>query len=103
MSEGIFPIRKPSVVTREIENECILYDPDGKLVHIVNATARDVWNLCDGRHTLEAIALKLYEEYDVEMSVLKKDVQKIISDLERIGLLSFSSESGTEQGRISGQ
>jgi hypothetical protein len=92
MSEGIFPIRKPSVVTREMESECILYDPDAKVVHIVNVTARDVWKLCDGKHSLEEIAMKLYEEYDIEMSVLEKDTQKIISDLEKIGLLSCSSE-----------
>jgi hypothetical protein len=92
VSERIFPVRNPSVVAREIENECILYAPEAKMVYVVNATARDVWNLCDGKHDLEKIVSKVYEEYDVEMNVLERDVRKIISDLEKVGLLSCSRE-----------
>lgn len=66
----------------------MLYDPDAKMVHIVNETARDVWNLCDGTRSLEEIATRLLEKYDVEMNVLRSDVRGLIADLERIGLMS---------------
>jgi hypothetical protein len=95
MTQEIFPTRKTSVVAREVENECILYDPDAKMVYVLNATARDIWNLCDGNHDLEQIALKIFEEYDIEMGVLQKDIPMIVSDLNRIGLLSCCSEPRT--------
>ena len=45
------PKRKPDVICRAAGQETLLYDSATDSVHVLNATARMVWELCDGCHT----------------------------------------------------
>jgi hypothetical protein len=45
------PRRRGDVVSQPAGVETLLYDPAADAVHVLNATALAVWELCDGRHT----------------------------------------------------
>ena len=47
------PVRKQSIVIQDIGRETLLYSAEGKVIHVLNPTAKLVWELCDGTHTIE--------------------------------------------------
>jgi hypothetical protein len=51
------PVRREDVVCKPLdEAETMLYDPETEAVHILNSTARLIWELCDGEHTVADMA-----------------------------------------------
>jgi hypothetical protein len=56
-------------------------------VVVLNATASDVWRLCDGEQTLDEIVDLLASAYQAEASVIRPDVEKTIADLVDAGFL----------------
>ena len=55
MSDRITPIKSPQVKLQNLGHETVCYDPVQKAVHILNPTARLIWDLCNGEHTIEEI------------------------------------------------
>jgi hypothetical protein len=53
------PQRRGDVVSQPVGGETLLYDPAADAVHVLNATALAVWELCDGRHTPAQIEAEL--------------------------------------------
>ena len=47
------PVRKKSVMIQDIGRETLLYSAEGKAIHVLNPTAKLIWELCDGGHTIE--------------------------------------------------
>lgn len=72
------PLRKGSVLIRQLGEESMLYDPDKGTIHILNPTARFIWNLCDGGHDVEAMEKKLLDAYDIPQG---KDVRKDVAGI----------------------
>jgi hypothetical protein len=53
------PQRRDDVVSQPAGGETLLYDPVADAVHVLNATALAVWELCDGQHTAAQIETAL--------------------------------------------
>ena len=69
----------PWIDVKELgEGEAIIYNYGRGEVHRINATALDVLKMCDGRHTVEEIAMRLVEIYDVDPDLAKEDVRELI-------------------------
>lgn len=51
------------------------------VVHSLNASASDVWQLLDGTRPVEDIVDRLLERYDVERERLHEDVERLVADL----------------------
>ena len=49
------PVKRGSVLRRDMGDETVLYDSKTGAVHALNPTASLVWDLCDGEHSLEAM------------------------------------------------
>jgi PqqD family protein of HPr-rel-A system len=82
------PLRKEGVLSRKLGDEWMLYDPGNGKVHIINATAESVWELCDGGHDHDDIAKHLRDDYQVpDGAVLRKDVDDVIQEFADKGLL----------------
>ena len=47
------PVRKPDITVKDIGGETLLYSAAEEAIHILNPTARLIWELCDGEHTVE--------------------------------------------------
>jgi Coenzyme PQQ synthesis protein D (PqqD) len=82
------PLRKEGVLSRQLGEEWILYDQENSVVHIINATAEHVWDLCDGNHDRDEIAKCLQDAYLVSAgTALGSDVDTIIQEFSAHGLL----------------
>jgi hypothetical protein len=48
--------RHDDLITSELDDEILVYDPGQQLVCRLNRTAAQVWQLADGRHTISELA-----------------------------------------------
>ena len=83
------PIRKPSVVSKKLGHETVLYDQETRAIHVLNPTAILVWELCDGQHSPEEIEHSLRAEFRAEEKAgVLEDVAHIIERFHAEGLLA---------------
>lgn len=54
MSDG--PTKKGVVIQGQSEEGWTIYDKETDVLHVLNATAKAIWELCDGRTTPQEIA-----------------------------------------------
>ena len=85
-------LRKPGVLERNMGVETILYTGPMNAVHVLNRSARLIWDLCDGNHTLADMERALRERFAVEANVdLYPDIRLAIEELLEKGLVSAVS------------
>jgi len=53
------PVREPGIIVQDVGDETVLYSAERKAIHILNPTAKRIWELCDGEHTLADIVKAL--------------------------------------------
>ena len=86
------PLRATNVLTQGLGGELLLYTAHQKKTHVLNPTARRIWELCDGNHSVETIAQKIRETclvtggHDVE-----RDVRKTLENFASKDLLQSQS------------
>lgn len=93
-------IRKATdqLVPRALGDECILVPVGARVldlnaVVVLNATGRCVWELLDGKHTVQEIAQALAERFAVSVEQAQEDVAAFLSELAGLGLLDRHESS----------
>ena len=86
------PRRKADVFRHPAGNETVLYDAASDAIHILNATALAVWEVCDGQHTPDQIADHLRSHFAAAPPGrdIRTDVETALTTLEREGLIQRS-------------
>lgn len=85
------PLRRSDVRMRIIEGETVVLDRHGGLIHQFNQTASYIWERCDGKSTIAAIAQQLAEAFDVHPETAANDVTVIVQRLQELNLLESSA------------
>ncbi|HXM55182.1 MAG TPA: PqqD family protein [Candidatus Dormibacteraeota bacterium] len=67
----------------------VLAGPDGWDLSEVGGF---IWRLCDGRHSVDAIAEAMVREYEVAGETARHDVTEFLADLEASGLIAWVAE-----------
>ena len=57
------PQARLSIRSEDLGSELLLYDENERQYHLLNSTARLVWQFCDGRHDSDQIAELVAEHY----------------------------------------
>ncbi|KYK35898.1 MAG: PqqD family protein [Theionarchaea archaeon] len=83
---GKKPMRNKSVASEKVE-QILIYNPRTKKHHILNETAGKIWELSDGRHTVEEITEVLCREFDAPVNEAKKDVLHTLETLSEAGAI----------------
>ena len=83
---GKNPMRKKGVASERVE-QTLIYNPRTKEHHILNETAGRIWELSDGRHTVEEITEMLCKEFDAPVNEAKKDVLHTLETLSKAGVI----------------
>jgi hypothetical protein len=84
------PVRKEGILSRQVGEEWMLYDPENESVHVINGTAEFVWRISDGSNSTADIQKKMMETYDVsDESRVAEDVEEIINNFEKLGVITF--------------
>lgn len=78
------------VLETEVRGDISLYDARREQVMVLNATASDVWRLCDGEQTLDQIVDLLVSAYGADPNVIRTDVERTIEQLVEEGFLPGS-------------
>ena len=56
MTNSHKPIRNPQIMMQQLKHETMLYNTEAEEVHILNPTAKVIWELSDGTHTIKEMA-----------------------------------------------
>ena len=71
------PQQKLDFVSQDIGGETILYSKDDEAIHVLNPTAKVIWDLCDGQHSIDEIERALRDNFSI------KDDQDVAGDILR--------------------
>jgi methyltransferase-like protein len=80
------PSRSPSIVTRKTGNEYVLVPVTNNIadmtsVYTLNETGAFIWELIDGKKSVEEIIEAVIDKYDVDREKATKDVFSLIDDM----------------------
>jgi len=96
------PKARPEVSCRHLGEEAVLFDSRTSTAHVINRTAAEVWELCDGSRTIEEVAAVLGERYPDARDQLTGDIVELVCAFEGKGLLDERT-NGTEGDRTPGE
>jgi hypothetical protein len=71
------------------DGECLVYHAARDEASALNRTATEVWQLCDGRLTVGAIAAVLGQRYEVDAALLLDEVSEVLAAFRERGLVDF--------------
>lgn len=92
------PLHKKGVALRRMGDECVLYDSEKGSIHIINAVAASVWEMCDGSRSLADMERELRAKYDVpDGSGVKADIRTILRDFGSLDVLTGDDDDGVER------
>jgi hypothetical protein len=88
-----------NAISRQLEDELIVYDLETDRAHSLNQTAGEVWKLCDGKTTVAEMVTRLEPMFPgIDNQVLLVT----LVELQKAGLLektSFSQSQGSSRSR----
>ena len=81
-------IRRDRVIANDLsETETVMLDADEGTYFGVTAVARSIWDLLAEPSTPDAIVASLLEEYEVDETTCRREVQAFLDDLAAHGLV----------------
>lgn len=81
--------RRKALQEHALWDEMLLYAPGQELAFSLNAPAKAIWELCDGRHSLAAICEELGRRFHCPAATLQADVHKAVARLQQLGLVEW--------------
>lgn len=73
-----YPRRREQVIAQKASNDFLLFNMDDGNYYSLNEVGCRIWELCDGKHSIEQIVDTLAKEYDEAKEVLAGDVVEFI-------------------------
>ena len=81
-----FRIQK-DVLSQEVSGESVLLDLNSESYYSLNELGTRLWQLLKTGADLEKIYITLFEEYEVGADELRRDLEKMISEMLAAGLI----------------
>ncbi len=75
------PRRDSQLIIHELDDELLLYDPRIDRTHRLNGSASVIWQHCSGERSVEDIASKLTEAFDVAIDEALPDTQAALQQM----------------------
>ena len=88
------PKRKDQVVAQKAATEFLLFNMDDGSYYSLNEVGSRIWELCDGKLTVEQLIATLAAEYDALESALETDVLELLEELKQGRLISETYGAG---------
>lgn len=74
----------------ELDGEAVVFDELSCDLHYLNPTATLVFRLCDGTGTVDELATDIAAAYRADEEQIRRDVDAVVQDFRRSGLLAES-------------
>ena len=81
------PTPSTDVSLQRVGQEAILNDRRNGRAHVINESAAQIWELCDGQHTLDQIVSAFAAVYGLPAADVQADVQYILAKFHELGVL----------------
>lgn len=81
------PRPRPGYRVEQVEEETVLYFPGDARVLYCNPTAALIWQLCDGRRTVDEIVAALEAAYPDAAGTIRADVEQALATLADSGAI----------------
>ncbi|AFY39666.1 hypothetical protein Lepto7376_3463 [[Leptolyngbya] sp. PCC 7376] len=90
--ERTIPLHAPNVEVHALEPDLLLYHADDEVAVSLNASAKEIWQLCRGVHSIKDISQELADSLpEIELEDIFGDVVATITRLEQVGFLELST------------
>ena len=83
------PVTHPDVAARIVAGEAVVLSPNQHMVRMFNEVGTRIWELADGAHTPDDIAVQLTEEYEVELPDAQTHTARFLGELHARDLLTW--------------
>ena len=87
----MIPARSPETAWRMIEGEAVILAMDTKVFRGLNAVGSRVWELIDGRRSVDEIGAAIANEFEVAPEVAARDVSAFVGELLARGLVTAAA------------
>ena len=82
------PLRpSKDVALQRVGNEAILHDRRNGRAHVINESAAQIWELCDGQNTFDQIVIAFAATYQLPAADVRADVQYIVTKFHELRVL----------------
>ena len=81
------PTPNKDVSLQRVGQEAILHDRCNGRAHVINESAAQIWELCDGRNTLDQIVSAFAAAYALPAADVRADVQYILAKFHELRVL----------------
>lgn len=88
-----FPQRHADVLLLDEPHRSVLIAPGQVESHVLNATARAIWELCDGATHPDEMAGAICQVFSVAADVARADVLDALEQLTATGLVTWSDSA----------
>jgi Coenzyme PQQ synthesis protein D (PqqD) len=82
-----FPTPNKDVSLQRVGQEAILHDRRNGRAHVINESAAQLWELCDGQSTLDHIVSAFAAAYALPAADVQADVQYILAKFHELRVL----------------
>lgn len=80
----------PDVVFKRVGDEAVLLDFERGIYYGLDGVGARVWELLAANASLEDAAAAMTEEYEVELAAVRRDIELLVDELVRNGLVTRS-------------
>jgi hypothetical protein len=88
-----FVTRADRLAAREVAGEMVILAADDSSFFVLNETGTSIWRAADGRTSLEQIAARLCDEFEVDFDTAIRDVDQFARALADAGVIALSAQA----------
>ena len=81
----------PDVISQEVSGETVLLDLNSENYFGLDEVGTRIWQLIESSGSLQTVYDTMLTEYEVEADQLLEDMEQLISDIEKAGLISLKT------------
>ena len=79
------------VLTQEVGGETVILDLKSESYFGLDEVGTRIWQLLQEQKDIQTITATMLNEYEVEEEQLEKDIQNLLTQLNKAGIVSFDS------------
>jgi len=83
----------PDVISQEVSGETVLLDLESENYFGLDEVGTRIWQLIKEKEDLQAIYNTLLDEYEVEESRLQADLETLLGEISKLGLVSLEART----------
>jgi len=77
-----YPVPRAQVAARVVEGQAVIILTDSGEVNVLNDVGTRIWELVDGKHSVQEIAETIVGEFQVSREVALEDTKEFLKNLE---------------------